>query len=95
MAMLGAGAIVVKDVPPFCTVQGDRARLKGLNIIALKRKGCSEEALRALRSAYRILFREGYTFQKALEHLKNSVTLTAEVEQLVEFLSLSKRGFTR
>lgn len=55
-AFLAGGAMVVKDVPPFCTVQGDRARLAGLNAVGLRRAGSSPAEIADLRRAYRALF---------------------------------------
>ena len=43
-AMIAAGAIVVQDVPPFCLVQGDRARINGLNVVGLRRSGIEKKA---------------------------------------------------
>src|SRR5262249_62088831 len=40
-AILGAGAMASQDVPPFCNATGDRARLHGLNLVGLKRRGFS------------------------------------------------------
>lgn len=56
LAFVAGGAMVVQDVPPFCTVQGDRARLAGLNSVGLKRAGRSAAEIAALRRAYRALF---------------------------------------
>ncbi len=56
LAFVAGGAMVVQDVPPFCTVQGDRARLAGLNGVGLKRAGRTAAEVAALRRAYRALF---------------------------------------
>lgn len=56
LAFVAGGAMVVQDVPPFCTVQGDRARLAGLNSTGLKRAGRTPAEIAALRRAYRALF---------------------------------------
>ena len=55
-AFVAGGAIVTQDVPPFCLVQGDRARLAGLNAVGLKRAGFSPAEIAELRRAYRTLF---------------------------------------
>jgi UDP-N-acetylglucosamine acyltransferase len=95
MAMLGAGSIVVQDVPPFCLVQGDRAAMKGLNIVALKRRNFSAEAIAALKNAHRVIFREGLTVEKALSRLRTEGNISAEVEELVRFVETSERGVVR
>ncbi len=55
-SMIAAGAMVSKDVPPFCMVQGDRAMLVGLNTVGLKRAGVVSKELSLLREIYRELF---------------------------------------
>jgi len=47
-AILSGGAMVVHDVPPFCNASGDRARLRGLNLIGLKRRGFDAGRIRAI-----------------------------------------------
>lgn len=56
LSMVAAGAMVSQDVPPFCLVQGDRARLRGLNTVGLRRAGFESEQLLLLKRLYRRLF---------------------------------------
>ncbi len=58
-AMIGGLTGVERDVIPYGSVMGDRARLVGLNIIGLQRRGFSREDIQALRSAYQMLFEDG------------------------------------
>lgn len=94
-SMLGGGAMVVQDVPPFCVVQGDRAGLVGLNIEGLRRRGFSEEEMRALRTAYRSLFRSGLTVRDAVRKVRAEQEPTAAVDRMLEFVEASKRGICR
>ncbi len=55
-AFIGGGSILVGDVIPFGIVSGNRARLRGLNITGLKRRGFSREQIHRLRAVYRALF---------------------------------------
>ena len=55
-AMIGAVTGVRGDVIPFGLAVGDTARLTGLNVVGLRRRGISTQSLAALRSAYRMLF---------------------------------------
>jgi UDP-N-acetylglucosamine acyltransferase len=57
-AMIGGLTGVERDVIPYGTVVGDRARLTGLNIVGLQRRGFSREDIQALRTAYQMLFGE-------------------------------------
>ena len=55
-AIVGAGSMVSKDVPPFCNATGDRARLHGLNLEGLRRRGFDKAKVDTLKQAYRIIF---------------------------------------
>ncbi len=60
-AMIGGVTGVERDVIPYGQVVGDRARLVGLNIVGLQRRGFSREQVQALRTAYQMLFGEAGT----------------------------------
>ncbi|MDD4933125.1 MAG: acyl-ACP--UDP-N-acetylglucosamine O-acyltransferase [Methylacidiphilaceae bacterium] len=94
-AMLGGCTKVVQDVPPFCLVDGNPARLRALNLIGLKRRGFSEEALQSLRRAFRLLFEEGKNLGQGIEAVEASGEVTPEIGALLEFLRASERGVTR
>ncbi|HSD11105.1 MAG TPA: acyl-ACP--UDP-N-acetylglucosamine O-acyltransferase [Candidatus Binatia bacterium] len=94
-SMLGGGAMVVQDVPPFCVVQGDRAGLVGLNVEGLRRRGFSDDDLRALRAAYRTLFRSGLTVRDAIRKMREEQLTGAAAERMLQFVESSKRGICR
>lgn len=94
-AMLGGGAMVAQDVPPFTLAQGDRARLFGLNAVGLRRGGFTLDAIQALRSAYRELFQQGLPLRQALEQVRETYADVPEVAELVHFISTSERGVCR
>jgi UDP-N-acetylglucosamine acyltransferase len=94
-SLLAAGAIVVQDVPPFCVVQGDRAGLVGLNIEGLRRRAFAGDELRALRVAYRTLFRSGLTTKEAICKIREESAPSTAVEHLFTFVESSKRGLCR
>jgi UDP-N-acetylglucosamine acyltransferase len=94
-AILGAGAMVSLDVPPYCMAQGDRAYLFGLNLIGLKRRGFATARLEILKKAYRTLFTEGEPFRQALARVGQEYGSCPEVAHLVEFISHSQRGVCR
>jgi UDP-N-acetylglucosamine acyltransferase len=68
-AFVAATAACERDVPPFVVVQGDRARVRGLNVVGLRRRGVPEESLRALRRAIRALWHSRSTRAEALQRL--------------------------
>jgi UDP-N-acetylglucosamine acyltransferase len=94
-AYIGGKSAVVKDVPPYVIAAGDRAHLKGLNRVGLKRSGVSSETLSALKKAYRIVFRIGLTLNEAVERLKAQVEPSPEVKNFIDFIRSSNRGITR
>lgn len=94
-AYIGGKSAVTKDIPPFVMASGDRAKLFGLNLVGLKRRGVSDEAISRLKKAYRIVFRIGITLHEALERIKAEVESCPEVEEFVDFLRSSSRGVTR
>jgi UDP-N-acetylglucosamine acyltransferase len=55
-AFVAAGAMCERRVPPFVIVQGDRARVRGLNVVGLRRRGVGEESIERLLAAFRTLF---------------------------------------
>jgi UDP-N-acetylglucosamine acyltransferase len=94
-ALLGAGSMVSKDVVPYCSAAGDRARLKGLNLIGLKRRGISARKIEDLKRAYRIIFRSGLRTVEALDKVRGEVPDSAEVRNMVAFVEKSRRGICR
>ena len=94
-SMIGGASAVNKDVPPYVTASGNHAKLYGLNLIGMKRRGFSAEVLQALKDAYRIIFRSNLLLAQAVAQVKENVPDFAEVRHFVEFINLSKRGVCR
>ena len=94
-AILGAGAMVSQDVPPFCNATGDRAQLHGLNLVGLKRRGFGPEIVRDLKHAYRIMFHAGLKAAEALARIRLEVRQSREVDCFVAFIQASDRGVCR
>ncbi|WP_304217402.1 acyl-ACP--UDP-N-acetylglucosamine O-acyltransferase [Phenylobacterium aquaticum] len=91
-AFVAGGAMVVQDVPPYCLVQGDRARLAGLNTTGLKRAGLGHPELAALRRAYRALFLRGGTLAERIAAARTGSPESPEVRRLADFLESAARG---
>ena len=85
-AFVGGGGIVTKDIIPYGSVWGNHAHLEGLNLVGLKRRGFSREAINALRAAYRLLFADEGTFQERLEDVAEIHAGNAEVMEIVDFI---------
>ncbi len=91
-ALLGGGSMVILDVPPFCNASGDRARIRGLNLIGLRRRGFEVERVRALKKAYRLLFRRKEAFAAARDRCATELGAHPDVARLLTFLDASERG---
>ena len=84
------------DIPPYMLAAGDRARLFGLNSVGLDRHRFPEETQRALKKAYRTIFRSSQTLEKAIKQVgDDEIFLISEVQHLLEFIQHTKRGITR
>lgn len=94
-AIVGAGSMVSLDVPPFCNATGDRATLHGLNSLGLKRRGLSDEAVQALKRAYRIMFQSKLRVAQAAARVRAELPGIPEVERFVGFIEGSERGVCR
>ncbi len=85
-AFVGGMAGVNHDVIPYGNVWGNHAHLEGLNLVGLKRRGFSREAINTLRAAYRMLFAEEGTFQERLEDTTAAYARSPEVMEIIEFI---------
>ncbi len=92
-AMIGGMSGVEQDVIPYGSVMGDRARLSGLNIVGLKRRGFSRENIHALRTAYRLLFAQEGAFAERLDDVVEMFEGNETVMEIVSFMrAASSRG---
>jgi UDP-N-acetylglucosamine acyltransferase len=92
-AMVGGKSKIVQDVLPFFITDGNPPRLRGVNSVGLRRAGFSEEVRRALKDAYRTLFRSSISLEDALQQLAQ--VDDEHVSHLLSFIRGSKRGFIR
>jgi UDP-N-acetylglucosamine acyltransferase len=95
LAFISGGAMVGMDIPPYCTAQGDRATLAGLNTIGLQRAGMTEEQVARVKQAYKMVFRSKLGLREALSRLKAEMGSHAEIAHFIGFLEGSERGVTR
>lgn len=85
-AIVGGMSGVEKDVIPYGSVLGNRAVLKGLNIVGLKRRGFSRDQIHTLRRAYRLLFAEEGTLQERVADVADEFGDNETVMDIVEFI---------
>lgn len=93
-AMAGGGSIITKDTPAYTMINGNPAQVHGLNLVGLKRRGFSREAVKALTDAYKLLYRQGLTVEQALVEMRKRYELP-EVERFAASIECSTRGIVR
>lgn len=89
------GSMIDKDVPPFLKVSGYYAKPFGLNSVGLKRKGFTEQSMKLLRRAYKIIYRKSLTVKQAVEELEVILAECPEVQMFIDFIQSSSRGIIR
>jgi len=95
-AMVGGVSGVEADVIPFGSVIGNRARLSGLNVIGLRRRGADRAGLHTLRTAVRALFGSLGTFNERLGEVRSTYGTDPMVAEILAFIDApSKRGLIR
>nr|WP_245214569.1 acyl-ACP--UDP-N-acetylglucosamine O-acyltransferase [Pararoseomonas indoligenes] len=95
-AVIGGMSGVERDVIPFGSCMGNRARLIGLNLIGLKRRGFNREAINALRLAYRSLFLGRGTFDARMALVLQDQGTQPQVAEVLAFIEASsRRGLMR
>jgi len=96
LALLGAGTMVSQDVAPFCMVVGNRAQLKGLNSVGLRRAGYDRAARQQIRTIYDVIFRTGQPLSSALEQLQKDPQFDGSARDVMyAFCQASRRGIIR
>jgi UDP-N-acetylglucosamine acyltransferase len=101
-AMLGGASALVQDIPPFVIAAGDKASPHGINVEGLKRRGFSPETIAALRQAYKVLYKDGLSFedakvaiQKMIQESSSDVATTQKLTEFHDFIAASSRGIIR
>ncbi|MDO9582960.1 MAG: acyl-ACP--UDP-N-acetylglucosamine O-acyltransferase [Desulfomicrobium sp.] len=91
-AFIGGKTGVAQDVPPFMLAVGERATLRGLNLIGLRRHGLSSEEISALKSAYKLIWRSNQERNEVMQQVETELGNFPQVMKLLEFIRSSKRG---
>lgn len=95
MSIIGGCSKATQDIAPFMMADGNPAAIHGLNLVGLQRHNVPEETRRALKEAYRIIFRQNLTVRQALDKIKAELAPSPELEHLTAFVASSERGIAR
>ena len=94
-AMTGGCSKIVQDVPPFMLADGNPAKVRSYNKVGMERRGINEQAMRAVREAYRIIYRLSLNLPQAIEQMRADLPELPEIGQIIAFISYSPRGIIR
>ena len=90
ISFLAGGAMVERDVPPFAIAAGDRARVRALNVVGLKRNGVPEASRQALDRAFKMIWLSGQPVARGLDAVRMELGTDDYVARLVSFLESSR-----
>ena len=95
-SMCGMGSMVTKDIPAYIMVSGNPARAHGMNFEGMRRRGMTSDVIKALRTAYKLLYLKGLKLETALQELEQGLAKeVTEVHAFVASIRQSKRGIVR
>ena len=95
-AYIGASTVITKDVPPFSRVVTERkTKSYGVNTIGLERKGFTEQRLKILQRAFRLLLRSKMNTTQALAEMRKSLGDSEDVQELMRFIEAAERGIVK
>ena len=92
--MIQGGSRFSQDIPPYIIAGKHPLKYAGVNIIGLRRRGFSNELIENIHNAYRILYSKGL-MKEGIEEIKNQLTVTPEIQYIIDFVSSSQRGIIR
>jgi len=92
MSILSGFSAARQDILPYSKNDGCPAAANGLNVVALKRRGVSQEDRTIMNEAYKLLVSPEYNTSQAIEKIKSECRMNKYVETMIEFIQASKRG---
>ena len=95
-AFLGPYSVVKQDVLPYSlTSHKPELAVFGANSIGLERRSFDKSTIEALQTAFRLLSRAQLNTSQAIERIRAEVPACAEVEEVIQFILSSERGFVK
>lgn len=92
LAIISGFSAARQDILPYSKADGRPAYSRGINVVALKRRGYSQEDRTALNEAFKLLSSPEYNTSQAIEQIKNTLPENKYVDTMIDFVQTSKRG---
>ncbi len=93
--MVQGGTRITKDIPPYAIVGREPAAFAGINIIGLRRRGFTNEQIAAIQDVYRMIYSSDRNVTDALAAVEAELPVSAERDEIVDFIRSSSRGIVR
>ena len=93
--IIQGGSRVAKDVPTYITAGREPLSYAGINTVGLRRRGYTSEQIQAIQDMYRIIYASGLNHSQAVEKLQQSISSSAEKDEIIHFVQSSERGIIR
>ena len=94
-AMVGGMAHITNDIPAFMILSGNPAKIRGVNVIGLERRGFDKETIAKIREAFKIVYKRKLTLREAIEQIKAIDTGCDALRVLIDSLEASEKGIHR
>ena len=94
-AITGGCSKIVQDVPPYMIADGNPAEVRGINQVGLERAGYSQETIKPIKQAYRLIYRANLNTAQAVAELREKLSASDEVQAIARFIEESERGIIR
>lgn len=95
-SMVGGYSVITQDVLPYSmTVSPRENKIFGANAVGLERRGFSQDTVEGLQKTFRLLTRSGLNTTQAIERIREEIAATPELEDLLQFIAASERGFVK
>ena len=94
-AITGGCSKIVQDVPPFMIADGNPAKIRGINLVGMERKGVPPDTVKLIKEAFRIIYRSKYNTRQAMDAIRSQLPATEEIQLIIDFIEKSERGIIR
>lgn len=94
MAIISGFSAARQDILPYSKGEGRPPYPAGINVVALKRRGASQEERTAINETFKLLISPEYNTSQAIEQIKQTIPTNPYIEKMIEFVQSSKRGVT-
>lgn len=92
--MIQGGSRSSQDIPPYVMAGKEPIKYAGINIVGLRRRGFSNELIQQIHQAYRLLYSKG-VLKEGIEEIRKNLTVTPEIQYIIDFVESSQRGIIR